>query len=95
MSASRAATAATISKLLVAGEDRELVRLALEAQRIEQGAARRGLALAPVGDARLVDEVDRLRGLAAVGAKEGGEVGHGAGEVTMNCSHRPAAPGSA
>jgi hypothetical protein len=40
----------------VAGEDGELERgLALEAQRVEQRPARRGLALAPFGEARFVD----------------------------------------
>ena len=60
-----------------AGKDREPARvLAVESGGGEQCAARGGLTLEPVGGARFVDQMDRMRGLAAIGLEKGGKIGH-------------------
>ena len=59
------------------GQDRELAGfLAVEIGRREQRSSRLGLVFEPFGDAVLVDKMDRVRGLAAIGLEKGGKIGH-------------------
>ena len=61
----------------LAGQDGELIALALEALRLGGMAHPRRLRLQPGLEALLVDELERGRGLALVGLKEGREISHG------------------
>ena len=77
----------------IAGQDGAIARLAADLLRANHRADARRLRAQPIGKAIGVDDIDRARGLAAIGLEEGGEVGHSAG-ITRNCSNRPGASDS-